>query len=180
MHSQASDSTRYVEERDRRGPIPPYHLVKTEIVDGVATITMDDPATLNAFGFRMTGELRAALASASEHRGVRAIILTGGGSAFSAGGDIRLMRETKLSPAEQYEFVRHEFGGVVGLITTIDKPVVAAINGHAMGVGLFTALACDMQIASEQARLGTAYIKIALAPLGVSYILANTIGYSRA
>jgi 2-(1,2-epoxy-1,2-dihydrophenyl)acetyl-CoA isomerase len=180
MTAQSPVASSYLDEVDKRGPIPPFHLVKFEVSNRVATVTLNDPATLNCYSPRMTGEIRTSLTLASEDRGVRAIILTGNGPAFTAGGDIRRMRDTPLPPAERHEFIRHEFGGIINLITNIDKPVIAAINGHAMGVGLFTALACDMQIASEKARLGTAYIKIGLTPLGVSHILATTIGYSRA
>lgn len=128
----------------------------------------------------MTGELRDALDAANENPTVKAVILTGAGSAFSAGGDIRRMRGTAMLPAELYEYIRHEFGGVIYRIIDMDKPVIAAVNGHALGVGFFTVLACDLVVASEWARFGTAYIKIGLTPLGVSHILATMLGHARA
>lgn len=170
----------YRGEVKRAGPVPPYRLVRIENADRISVIAMNDPESLNAYSARMTGELRAAIKEASDNPEVAAIILTGSGAAFSAGGDIRRMEDTGLTPAERYEFIRHEFAGLIHAIAATDKPVIAAVNGHAMGVGFFTALACDMIIASEGAKFGTAYIKLALTPLGVSFILARTLGYVRA
>lgn len=162
------------------GPALPYRHLTVSIADRVATIAMNDPETLNAFSIKMTSELRHAVDAMAVHSDVAAIILTGSEGAFSAGGDLRQMKETEVTPAERYEFIRHEFGGVIEAIARCDKPVVAAVNGHAMGVGLFAALSCDMIVAADSARFGTAYIKLALTPLGVSFILARALGYSRA
>lgn len=170
----------YREEIADLGSIEPYRLVQLEIDGAVATIAMNDPSTLNCFSLRLTVELRHALDAVDANERVRSVILTGCGPAFSAGGDVRRMRDSALPPAERYEYVRHEFGGVVNRIISTDKPVIAAVNGHAMGVGFFAALACDLVVASEAARFGTAYIKIGLTPLGVSYVLARTLGYARA
>jgi 2-(1,2-epoxy-1,2-dihydrophenyl)acetyl-CoA isomerase len=90
------------------------------------------------------------------------------------------MRDSGSTPLERHEFIRHEFGGLIKQIVAMDKPVIAAINGYAMGVGLFTALSCDMIIASDQAKFGTDYIHLGLTPLGVSYLLAKILGYCRA
>jgi 2-(1,2-epoxy-1,2-dihydrophenyl)acetyl-CoA isomerase len=165
---------------EERGPISEFRVVLIEREGTVETITLNDPAALNAYSPRMTGELQLALRRAEDDPAVRAVILTGAGRAFSAGGDLRMMRSGDLPPAESHEFVRREFGGVVNQIVSMDTPVVAAVNGHAMGVAFFTVLACDMVVASEQARFGTAYIHLGLTPLGVSYLLAQTIGYARA
>lgn len=177
---QASTVKTYQDEVTQSGQVPPYQLVQVETADRLAIITMKDPDSLNAYSIRMTRELRYALAQTSGDPAVAAIILTGTDPAFSAGGDIRRMDDTELTPAERYEFIRREFAGLIHAIAETDKPVIAAVNGHAMGVGFFTALACDMILASETARFGTAYIKLALTPLGVSFILAKTMGYARA
>lgn len=170
----------YGEQMTQAGPVPPLRLVHTEVEDGVAILRMDDPGSRNAFSVRMTAELQHTLRSAAHDDSVGAIVLTGTGNCFSAGGDIRQMSENALPAAETHEFIRRQFGGVVHAIADTDKPVVAAVNGHAMGVGLFAALSCDMIVASRDAQLGTAYIKIGLAPLGISYILARVLGYARA
>jgi len=157
-----------------------YRVVKVERADRILTITLNEPEALNAYSARMTGELRRALGEAAEDPDVRVVILTGAGKAFSAGGDLRMMRAGDLAPAELHEFVRVEFGGVIHGIVAMDKPVIAAVNGHAMGVACFTVLACDLVVASERAQLGTAYIHLGLSPLGVSYLLAKAVGYARA
>lgn len=155
-------------------------VVKAERADRILTITLDEPEALNAYSARMTRGLRQALAEAAEDAAVSVVILTGAGKAFSAGGDLRMMRAGDMAPAALHEFVRVEFGGIIHGIVSMDKPVIAAVNGHAMGVACFTVLACDLVVASERAQLGTAYIHLALSPLGVSYLLAKTIGYARA
>jgi 2-(1,2-epoxy-1,2-dihydrophenyl)acetyl-CoA isomerase len=163
-----------------RGPLGEFQVVRFAIDGGIAVVTLNDPAHLNSYTIRMTGEIRKALRQAEEQPDVRAVILTGAGRAFSAGGDTRRMRDSDAPPIERYEFIRHEFGGLIKQIVSMDKPVIAAINGYAMGVGLFTALSCDMIVASERAQFGTAYIRLGLTPLGVSYLLAKTLGYCRA
>jgi 2-(1,2-epoxy-1,2-dihydrophenyl)acetyl-CoA isomerase len=170
----------YAEMVQDRGPLSEYRVVRYEIDSGIAVVTLNDPEAMNSYSIRMTGELRRALRESDEDPAIRAIILTGAGRAFSAGGDLRRMRQAALVPAERYEFIRREFGGLIQQIVSSDKPVLAAVNGFAMGVGLFTALSCDMIVASEKANFGTAYIHLALAPLGVSYLLAKAIGYCRA
>lgn len=170
----------YREELLAAGPIDGYEQLRVIVEDGIAILEMHDPDSLNAFSIRMTSELRHALKSLSEDSEVGAIVLTGTGKAFSAGGDVRRMNNTELLPAERYEFIRHEFAGVVHAIAGSDKPIIAAVNGYAMGVGFFAALSCDMIVAAESARFGTAYIKLALTPLGVSFILAKQLGYARA
>ena len=98
----------------------------------------------------MTGELRQALQHAEEDSATRVVVLTGVGKAFSTGGDLRRMRDSDSAPLERYEFIRREFGDLIRQIVAMDKPVIAAVNGYAMGVGLFTALSCDMVMSSDQ------------------------------
>ena len=177
--TQGSPQT-YADMLLERGPLDTFELVRVATSDRIATVTLNDPEHLNSYPIRRTGELREALRRAEDAADVRVVILTGTGKAFSAGGDLRRMRESSSAPLERYEFIRHEFGGLIKQIVTMDKPVIAAINGYAMGVGLFTALSCDMIIASDQGKFGTAYIHLGLTPLGVSYLLAKILGYCRA
>ena len=121
----------YVELIRTRGEITDYQLVELAVDGRIATITMNDPETLNAFSPRMTGELNHALKAAEGNENVRAVILTGKGRAFTAGGDLRMMGAGDLGPIEQHEFVRQEFGGVVQQIVGMSKPVIAAVNGFA-------------------------------------------------
>lgn len=172
--------TTYRDLLKTRGSLESYEVTQVTEYGPVAAIGMNDPETLNAFTPRMTGELCKALGEAEEDPEIRAVVLTGSGKAFTAGGDLRMMGAGDLGPIEQFEFVRREFGGVVEMIAGMDTPVIAAVNGYAMGVGMFTALACDMVVAARSARFGTAYIQLGLVPLGVGYLLAKTIGYHRA
>jgi len=178
--SESNHEQTYADMVRERGPLDAFQVVRFEADDRIATVTLNDPDHLNSYTIRMTGELRAALQRAEDAADVRAVILTGAGKAFSAGGDLRQMRDSDSTPLERHEFIRREFGGLIQQIVALDKPVIAAVNGHAMGVGLFTALSCDMIIASDQAKFGTAYIHLGLTPLGVSYLLAKTLGYCRA
>jgi 2-(1,2-epoxy-1,2-dihydrophenyl)acetyl-CoA isomerase len=178
--SESNHEQTYADMVRERGPLDAFQVVRFEAVDRIATVTLNDPDHLNSYTIRMTGELRVALQRAEDAADVRAVILTGAGKAFSAGGDLRQMRDSDSTPLERHEFIRREFGGLIQQIVAMDKPVIAAVNGLAMGVGLFTALSCDMIIASGQAKFGTAYIHLGLTPLGVSYLLAKTLGYCRA
>src|SRR5215469_18913559 len=178
--SESNHEQTYADMLRERGPLDAFQVVRFEAVDRIATVTLNDPDHLNSYTIRMTGELREALRRAEDAADVRVVILTGTGKAFSAGGDLRRMRDSGSAPLERYEFIRHEFGVLIQQIVTMDKPVIAAINGYAMGVGLFTALSCDMIIASDQAKFGTSYIHLGLTPLGVSYLLAKILGYCRA
>ena len=120
---------------------------------------------------------------------MRAIVLTGADPAFSAGGDLRLMRETAHPMVDEgaegaagaWRWIRNEFGGIAKLIARSDKAFVAAINGAAAGVGLAFALTCDLILVSERARLVPAFGRIGLVPeVGTSWALTRRLGYQRA
>ena len=155
-------------------------LVHAQREKNVAILRMDAPQQLNSFSEEMCKELVHNITEATNDEQVGAIILTGTGKAFSVGGDINMMQNCGFSPIEFHSWIVEHFGGVIGAITSSPKPIIAAVNGYAMGVGFFTALSCDMIVASTSARFGTAYIKIGLCPLGVSYILCRKLGYHRA
>ena len=123
-------------------------LVATD--DGTRWITLHRPDARNAIDVETQEALAAALADAAVDGDVDAIVLTGTDPAFSAGGDLSRFEETDHIP---FRFVSHDLTQVVGLIERIEKPVVAALNGVATGVGAQLALACDVRIASERARL---------------------------
>jgi 2-(1,2-epoxy-1,2-dihydrophenyl)acetyl-CoA isomerase len=130
----------------------------------------------------MAQELKSALFEASGDSSVRAIILTGSGRAFSAGGDIKAMAANIDSGPELF------FGeplsaihDTVLAVRQIPKPVIAAINGVASGAGCNIALACDLRIAAESARFNQAFVKIGLTPdAGGSFILPRLVGWSKA
>jgi 2-(1,2-epoxy-1,2-dihydrophenyl)acetyl-CoA isomerase len=166
---------------------PPLVVVER---DGAhATVTLDDPEHLNPLSAALTVQLKRALSDLANDPQVRAIVLTGRDPAFSAGGDLRLMLETAHpmvddsagGATEAWRWIRNQFGGIARLITRTDKAFVAAVNGAAAGVGLAFALACDVILVSERARLVPAFGRIGLVPeVGNSWLLTRRLGYQRA
>jgi 2-(1,2-epoxy-1,2-dihydrophenyl)acetyl-CoA isomerase len=164
-------------------------LVEVERRGSAALVRMSDPERLNALSGELTVQLHRALDELSADPEVRAVVLTGADPAFSAGGDLRLMREVAHPMVDEgadgatavWEWIRREFGGIAKLIARTDKAFVAAGNGAAAGVGLSFALACDLLVASERARLVPAFGRIGLLPeVGQSWLLTRRLGYQGA
>jgi 2-(1,2-epoxy-1,2-dihydrophenyl)acetyl-CoA isomerase len=155
---------------------------------GVAVVRMDDPDNQNALGGLLSVQLRDTLEATLRDPSVRAVILTGADPAFSVGGDWKLMRDRAHTYTERaegttglWQWIRQQFGGVARLITQSDTPVIAAINGAAAGVALAWALNCDLIVASERARLVTAFGRIGLVPeVGTNWLLTRRVGYAKA
>jgi 2-(1,2-epoxy-1,2-dihydrophenyl)acetyl-CoA isomerase len=153
-----------------------------------AIVTLDDPDKLNPLSAELTVQLHDELRELAADADVRAIVLTGRDPAFSAGGDLRLMvkagQEMLASPAgatDIWRWIRGQFGGIARLITRTDKAFIAAVNGPAAGVGLAFALACDVIVLSERARIVPAFGRIGLVPeVGNSWLLTRRLGYQRA
>jgi 2-(1,2-epoxy-1,2-dihydrophenyl)acetyl-CoA isomerase len=153
-----------------------------------AIVRLDDPEKLNPLSGALTVQLLDALREVAADPAVRTVILTGRDPAFSAGGDLRAMRDIVHGMVDRgdsgatamWRWIRYEFGGVVRLIARTDKVFVAALNGAAAGVGLAFALACDLILASERARLVLAFGRIGLLPeVGTSWLLTRRLGYSK-
>lgn len=145
-------------------------------------ITLNDPDSLNAMGEGMAKEFAAAICELSpKAQNFRAVILTGAGRAFSAGGDLdMLFGKTKLSGEENRRRM-HNFYNSFLCIRDLGLPIIAAINGHAIGAGLCLACACDIRIASEKAKLGFTFTKLGLHPgMGATYFLSKVVGESTA
>jgi 2-(1,2-epoxy-1,2-dihydrophenyl)acetyl-CoA isomerase len=164
-------------------------LVRVERGAGHAIVRMHDPERLNALSAPLTLQLQDALEDVLADAALRAIVLTGSDPAFSAGGDLRLMRdhahpmvdESPGGATDAWRWIRRQFGGVTRAIVKADKPVIAAVNGAAAGVGLAFALACDVIVASEKARLVPAFGRIGLVPeVGNSWLMTRRLGYQRA
>jgi 2-(1,2-epoxy-1,2-dihydrophenyl)acetyl-CoA isomerase len=173
------------EEQENRG----QPLVVVERSDARAIVTLDDPERLNPLSAALTVQLHRELDALARQPEQRAIVITGRDPAFSAGGDLRLMREVAQpmideSPGgatEIWRWIRHQFGGIARLIARTDKAFIAAVNGPAAGVGLAFALACDVLILSERARIVPAFGQIGLVPeVGTSWQLTRRLGYQRA
>ena len=153
--------------------------VKLETEGGVAWIRMTRPEKLNAIGSVMRSQLADAIKQAERDDAVRVLVLTGSGRAFSAGGDIGEMdqRMDGRTPDELGRVLRDEYGAMFIRLRTMPKPVIAALNGPALGIGASFAFACDIRVATPEAYLTEAFINIGLVMEGgASYLLPRLAG----
>ncbi len=145
--------------------------------DAVALITLNRPQSLNAFDAAMRKDLLDAVARASADKAVRVFAITGEGRGFSAGADITDVMGTRTIE----DVLNAEYGAFLSVIQACDKPVIAAINGPAAGIGMTLALTCDLRVLGEDAYLMSAFANIGLVPDGgLSWLLTQEVGYSRA
>lgn len=156
-----------------------------EVRDAVATITLNRPDARNAYSEAMVSELLEALDDADANEAVRAVVVTGAGSVFSAGGDLKAMRDrTGMfagDPAELRNQYRKGLQQITRRFDAFEKPVVAAVNGAAIGAGLDLALMADLRIASNDATFGSTFAKVGLIPGdGGAYLLTRVVGFARA
>lgn len=154
------------------------HLL-LEVTDGVGWVKINRPQSLNALNLEVLEELAAALAELEQAEAVKVVVLTGAGDkAFVAGGDIKEM--LPMAPRAAQAFAR-QGRRVLQSIETLRKPVLAAVNGYALGGGLELALACDFIYASEKAKLGLPEVTLGVMPgFGGTQNLARLIGPNRA
>ena len=156
-----------------------YTTLRVEREGGVLTLTLNRPEVLNAFNRVMTSELQAALREAERDPEVRCLVLTGAGRAFSAGEDLKSRQEG--GEKSFIESLRQRYNPIIDKLRHMEKPVIAAVNGVAAGAGLGLALACDLRIASDQARFGQVFVKVGLAPdSGTSLLLLQLVGLGKA
>ena len=151
----------------------------------VLTLTLDRPDARNAYSEAMVESLVRALDEAERDDQVRCLIVTGAGPAFSAGGDLkRMLQHDGMFAGAPAELRRRYIDGIQRIprrLALTDKPVIAAINGAAIGAGLDLACMCDLRIAARGAQLGSTFVKVGLVPGdGGAYLLARTIGFPRA
>lgn len=162
-----------------------YELIKFEIADAVATITFNRPGKRNAMSDDMRTEFIDALERVAADKAIKALVLTGEGKAFCAGGDISGMQQRMNAPAGEVGFNgwhrQQRVHRTQALLHTMPKPVVAAVNGAASGLGADTALACDFIIASEWASFTWSYILRGIVPDGGGmYFLPRRVGLPKA
>ncbi|GGP11825.1 enoyl-CoA hydratase [Nonomuraea glycinis] len=156
-------------------------MIRYEMTDAVATITLDRPEAMNSLTAEVKVALLAALRRAASDQQVRAVLLTGSGRAFCAGQDLHEHAANLEAGRGLADTVRAHYNPIVELLTTMDKPVVAAINGVAAGAGASLAFACDLRVASEKAKFALAFAGIGLAPdSGASWTLQRLVGLGRA
>lgn len=148
---------------------------------GVATVTLNRPEKLNALSPELGNDLIEALKDVAGDEAVRAVIITGAGRSFSAGGDVEKdiapLRELSLSQFNTYFSQGTLF---YKLIVDMEKPVIAAINGYALGAGLDLTLACDIRIAAEDAQLGEFFVRMGLTLEAATYFMPRLIGLGKA
>jgi enoyl-CoA hydratase/carnithine racemase len=185
-----------------------YSEVTYSIAEGVATVTLNRPNRLNAWTTVMAEEVRSAMCAAAEDDDVRVIILTGAGRGFCAGADMGELKSASEkgtssltgsetperavsiltgTPTEEerggsaFLGARSDFRKRYSYFPAIPKPIIAAVNGPAAGLGFIICLYCDLRFASESARFSTAFSRRGLiAEHGVSWILPRIVGHSNA
>ena len=150
---------------------------------GIATITLNRPERLNALTFEVYRELIDAFAALREEREVRVVVITGAGKAFCSGGDVHDIIGELFSRNMEglLEFTRMTCE-LVQNIRALPKPVIASLNGTTAGAGACIALAADLRIASEEARIAFLFVKVGLAgtDMAASYLLPRVVGLSKA
>lgn len=169
-------------------PEQPFSTLRLEIADGIATLVLDRADRMNAFTFTMAREWLAALERIDADDAVRVVIVTGAGRAFCAGADLAggggtfdpavgEMQDASASPAAP-----RDIGGVVALrLFRCHKPLIAAVNGAAVGVGVTSILPMDVRLASERARFGFVFSRRGIVPEACSsWFLPRVVGISRA
>jgi len=153
-------------------------FIESSTENHITTITLNRPEKLNAFAGTMREDLLHALRTATG----RVVVITGAGRAFCAGGDVEYMSELqKRGDVESFRRLLDAGREVILQIATMAQPVIAWVNGVAAGAGCNLALACDYRIASSEAKLGQAFVKIGLVPdWGGTWLLPRLVGRSRA
>jgi 2-(1,2-epoxy-1,2-dihydrophenyl)acetyl-CoA isomerase len=154
-------------------------VLRYEVADAIATITLDRPEALNALTVPLKTELLAAFRAVARDRGVRAVVLTGAGRAFCAGQDLKERLAPDASPLAVE--VRERFNPIIAAMRGLDQPIVGAINGVAAGAGASLAFACDIRIAAENASFVLAFGRIGLVPdSGATWLLPRLVGPAKA
>ena len=166
--------------------MPPdsFEHILYERMNSVLLITLNRPEKLNAWGFQMENEFLQALEQAGADPQVHVIVVTGAGRAFCAGGDFSGWSQDLASGAEgrgASPLTSREGSPEVPIALSRSKPVIAAINGHAVGIGLTMPMACDIRIASERAKFSARFVKVGLTPeCGSTRYLAQVAGLGNA
>lgn len=162
-----------------------FGAIKAASEDGVMTITLNRPDALNAFNEAMSVELGSALRTAQRDKQVRCIVLTGAGRGFCSGQDLAEIQgcydddaDDKMSFAGH---LRQRYNPVITRLRTIEKPVIAAVNGVAAGAGASFALACDLRICASSAKFVMSFVHVGLVPDSAATLtLLQHVGYARA
>src|ERR1700756_2073746 len=157
------------------------------IRDRVAIITLNRPEVRNAMSDSLTPALRTMIKTCGENPEVGVLLITGAGTAFCAGGNVKGMgahrdkKKLEISNAEKEEVLKEPQRLLTGALTSVRKPTIAALPGPAVGAGLALAMACDIRIAAQSAFVSTGYLRVALSgDYGIAWLLTRLIGTARA
>lgn len=151
-----------------------YENIKYEAREGIGYVTINRPKAMNALNTDVLGELYDVFTKIEGDAEIKAVILTGEGKAFVAGADIAQMHQLTALEGRQMMTMGHK---VMNLIEAIEKPVIAAVNGFALGGGCELAMACDIRIASEKAKFGQPEVGLGIIPgFGGTQRLARLVG----
>lgn len=160
--------------------MPEPILIEVDATTHVATLTLNRPDKYNAFDAPMVDAWADAFERLAADRSVHAIVVTGAGKAFCSGGDLSTLAAGG-GPLAKKSFLRDHVHRVQRAMQRVEQPVIAMINGPAMGAGFDMALLCDLRIAAESAKIGEAYVNLALVPGdGGAWLLTQLVGPSRA
>ena len=152
-----------------------------EVKDRIATITLNRPDKLNAFTGPMIDAWARALAQAQADEQVHVVVVTGAGRAFCAGGDVARMGEGQPTALEHKNMLWEHIHRIPKTLEAMDKPVIAMVNGLAVGAGMGMCLMCDVRIAADAARFSTGYVRVGLVPGdGDTYFLPRLVGPAKA
>jgi enoyl-CoA hydratase/carnithine racemase len=155
--------------------------VELDVQDGVATLTLSDVSRKNAMSPELGDALEARVRELMGRTDVRAVVLTGAAQTFSAGGDLAMLEKLRASSFEECRRFMLSFYGRYLSVLELPMPVVAAVEGAAIGAGLCVALACDLVIASEDAKLALNFVQLGLHPgMGATYLVPRRVGAQRA
>jgi 2-(1,2-epoxy-1,2-dihydrophenyl)acetyl-CoA isomerase len=164
----------------------PFETILYDVAQEVGTITLNRPAVLNAVSPQMIDELGRVLDSVRQDSHVRAVVLTGTGRGFCSGADLKGRQRVEPNDAgtpagQARSSLRETYNPLILAIRTIEKPFIAAVNGVAAGAGCNMALACDIVLASEEARFGNVFTRIGLIPdCGGHFFLPRLVGFHKA
>jgi len=158
--------------------------VNLGVADAIAEIELNRPQALNAWNAQLGADLRAALEHSAEDDAVRAVLITGAGRAFSSGADLKDVsggKSTADGHPDVYRTLTERYHPIMHAIRAMPKPVIAAVNGPAVGIGCSLALCCDLIVAAESAYFLLAFVNIGLVPDGGSSLFVpSRVGMARA
>lgn len=160
--------------------MPEFETILYEAQDNVALITLNRPERRNAMNLAMNSELSSAFELAAGDEKVRAVLVTGAGKGFCSGADLTMFQPIP-TPEQITELIISNYQPMMALVSSMKKPVIAAVNGVAAGAGASLALACDLRIMAHDASMLMAFSNIGLVPdAGANWLLTRLVGYSRA